>query len=130
DTAMTGLTPRYAARVSSDGAGAPSSGAVRILPTKLYVPRRRQTAVARPGLVARIEEGTPRPLTLIVAPAGFGKTTLVTQWIDATKMPVAWVSLDPHDNEPSRFLSYVLAAVARIRPEVAPLYATATPTGD
>lgn len=90
-----------------------------ILPTKLFVPRRRNAMVARPGLVERIERGVSRPLTLVVAPAGFGKSTLVTQWIDATPMPVAWLSLDKADNEPLRFLSYVLAAVGRIRPEVA-----------
>ena len=116
--------------MNAGGGGPPSNSAFRILPTKLFVPRRRQTAVARPRLLERIEEGAPRPLTLVVAPAGFGKTTLVTQWIDETRMPVAWLSLDPADNDPLRFLSYLLAAVGRIRPEVAQLGGLAPPSGD
>ena len=110
--------------------GGRMSTPLRILPTKLFVPRRRQAAVVRSRLVARIEEGAPRPLTLVVAPAGFGKTTLVTHWIDATRMPVAWLSLDAADNDPLRFLSYVLAAVARVRPDVAQFGGVATTTGD
>jgi LuxR family maltose regulon positive regulatory protein len=103
---------------------------LRILPTKLFAPRRRQTTVARPELVARIEAGSVRPLTLVVAPAGFGKTTLITQWIDATRMPVAWLSLDRGDNDPLRFLSYLLAAVGRIRPEVSQLCGVTFGAGD
>jgi LuxR family maltose regulon positive regulatory protein len=116
--------------VNPDGGAPPAGSAFRILPTKLFVPRRRQTTVARPGLVARIDDGAPRPLTLVVAPAGFGKTTLVTQWIDETRMPVAWLSLDPADNDPLRFLSYLLAAVGRIRPEVAQLRGVAPASGE
>ncbi|MBZ0232338.1 MAG: hypothetical protein K8M05_08300, partial [Deltaproteobacteria bacterium] len=115
--------------MSTDGGAAPASGAHRVVPTKLFVPRRRQTAVARPELVARIEQGTWRPLTLVVAPAGYGKTTLVSQWIDATRLPVAWVSLDPDDNDPLRFLSYVLAAIGRVRPGVPQLCGAAPSDG-
>lgn len=89
-----------------------------INPTKLYAPRRRPTLVGRPRLVDRVRAGIWRPLTLIVAPAGYGKTTLVSQWMAETDRPVAWLSLDEDDNDPLRFLAYLLAAVRRIVPEV------------
>jgi LuxR family transcriptional regulator, maltose regulon positive regulatory protein len=120
----------YTATVNRDGGRPPSNSTLRILPTKLFVPRRRQTTVARADLVARIEGGTWRPLTLVVAPAGFGKTTLVTQWIDQATMPVAWLSLEQADADPLRFLSYLLAAVGRIRPQVAQLGGVAPASGD
>lgn len=89
-----------------------------INPTKLYAPRRRPTLVGRPRLVARIHGGSWRPITLIVAPAGYGKTTLVSQWMAETERPVAWLSLDEDDNDPLRFLAYLLAAMRRVVPEV------------
>jgi LuxR family transcriptional regulator, maltose regulon positive regulatory protein len=65
-----------------------------ILTTKLYIPPPRPNAILRPRLIERLHEGLHRKLTLISAPAGFGKTTLVSAWIASCGRPVAWLSLD------------------------------------
>jgi len=87
-----------------------------ILATKLYTPPPRAKIVLRPSLVERLNEGlsSGRKLTLISASAGFGKTTLVSEWIASCGRPVAWLSLDEGDNDPSRFLSYLVAALQTI----------------
>ena len=84
-----------------------------ILATKLYLPPPRPGIVPRPRLVERLNEGlsASRKLTLISAPAGFGKTTLVSEWIAGCGLPVAWLSLDEGDNDPTRFLTYLVAAL-------------------
>ena len=82
-----------------------------ILATKLYIPPVRPNSVLRPRLIARLNEGLHRKLTLISAPAGFGKTTLVTEWIAERARPVAWLSLDERDNDLTRFLTYLIAAL-------------------
>jgi LuxR family maltose regulon positive regulatory protein len=82
-----------------------------LLATKLHVPRPRAQLVSRPELIERLQEGIQGPLTLVSAPAGFGKTTLLAQWLTESAMPVAWLSLEPEDNEPVRFLSYLIAAL-------------------
>ncbi|HVU68300.1 MAG TPA: LuxR C-terminal-related transcriptional regulator [Ktedonobacteraceae bacterium] len=87
-----------------------------ILTTKLYLPRLRPHMVNRPRLIERLNEGLSRKMTLISAPAGFGKTTLVTAWAEAIKRPVAWLSLDEGENDPTRFLIYLIAAVQTIEP--------------
>ena len=74
--------------------------------------------VPRPRLIERLDEGLPGKLTLISAPAGFGKTTLVSSWLDQVALPVAWLSLDEDDNDFARFLTYLIAALQTIRPEV------------
>jgi len=76
-----------------------------LLATKLHPPRPRAALVERPALVERLHEGLERPLTLLSAPAGFGKTTLLAQWLTQRHTPVAWVSLEPEDNTPLRFFS-------------------------
>lgn len=86
-----------------------------LLSTKLTPPGLHPPYVPRPNLVARIDEGLERKVTLISAPAGFGKTTLVCEWIASRKergapLPTAWVSLDPGDSDPVRFWRYVLTA--------------------
>lgn len=88
-----------------------------ILATKLYVPPPRQRAVARPRLFQRLDEGSLRKLTLISAPAGFGKTTLVSEWIAASAPSVAWLSLDTGDSNAARFLTYLSAALGQIAPD-------------
>src|SRR5919198_5465664 len=85
-----------------------------ILATKLYIPAPPPTAVARPRLVERLNAGLHRKLTLISAPAGFGKTTLVSAWAATGGRQVAWLSLDEADNDLTRFLTCLVAAVRTI----------------
>ena len=85
-----------------------------LLVTKLYVPPVRSERVSRPRLIERLNVGLDRKLTLISAPAGFGKTTLLSECAARCGYPVAWVSLDKGDNEPDRFWTYVVAALQTI----------------
>ena len=85
-----------------------------ILATKLYLPRLRPNVVSRPRLLERLNEGLHRNLTLISAPAGFGKTTLVSAWVEGIERPTAWLSLDEGENDPARFLAYLVAALQTI----------------
>ncbi|HZJ24442.1 MAG TPA: AAA family ATPase, partial [Anaerolineales bacterium] len=87
-----------------------------ILATKLYIPPSRSNIVLRPRLIERLNRGLKHTsgVTLISAPAGFGKTTLVSEWITDCKRPAAWLSLDEGDNDPTRFLSYLVAALQKI----------------
>ncbi len=114
-----------------------------LLKTKLHIPRLRAERVQRPHLTARLDASRHFPLTLVSAPAGFGKTTLLAEWAtevtdakateNATTSPsstrepsntqavqVAWVSLDDGDNDSSRFLAYLVAAFRLLRPGLAP----------
>ncbi len=85
-----------------------------ILTTKLYIPPPRPKAVLRPRLIERLNEGLHRKLTLISAPAGFGKTTLVSEWVVDCGRKVAWLSLDEGDNDITRFLTYLVAVLQTI----------------
>jgi LuxR family maltose regulon positive regulatory protein len=85
--------------------------AVEILKTKIFIPRLRREIVSRPRLINALNEGLRRKLTLISAPAGFGKTTLVADWVADCDRPTAWFSLDEEDNDPARFLNYLIAAL-------------------
>ncbi len=82
-----------------------------LLATKLYLPHPRLKAVRRPRLIERLNAGLHGKLTLISAPAGFGKTTLVSEWIAGRGRPAAWLSLDAGDRDPARFLAYLVAAL-------------------
>lgn len=84
-----------------------------ILATKLYIPPPRPNMVARARLTARLEDGLSRTsgVILISAPAGFGKTTLLSEWIAACGRPAGWLSLDAGDKDPVRFLSHLVAAL-------------------
>jgi LuxR family maltose regulon positive regulatory protein len=86
-----------------------------LLQTKLYLPPAGPNLVSRPRLVERLDEGihTTR-LTLISAPAGYGKTTLVSEWVSDAKHPAAWLSLDKGDNDLVGFLTYLVAALQTI----------------
>jgi len=86
-----------------------------ILATKLYIPPLRAKTVARSRLIERLNEGLTRKLTLISAPAGFGKTTLISEWVHGCRLPVAWLSLDEGDSEPARFITYLIAALQKIK---------------
>ncbi|MHC1739838.1 MAG: LuxR C-terminal-related transcriptional regulator [Anaerolineaceae bacterium] len=91
-----------------------------LLLTKLYIPPPRPKVVLRPRLNERLNEGllASRKLTLISASAGFGKTTLVSEWVAGCGQPVAWLSLDEGDNDPTRFLTYLVAALQTIAPKI------------
>ncbi len=91
-----------------------------LLLTKLYIPPPRPKVVLRPRLIERLNEGllASRKLTLISASAGFGKTTLVSEWVAGCGQPVAWLSLDEGDNDPTRFLTYLVAALQTIAPKI------------
>ncbi|MEJ2262597.1 MAG: LuxR C-terminal-related transcriptional regulator [Anaerolineales bacterium] len=89
-----------------------------LLSTKFYVPPIRPDLVPRPDLIELLERGLERKLTLLSAPAGFGKTTLLSQWISQSKTPFAWLSLDKDDNDRVRFLAYCIAALRRINVNV------------
>ncbi len=86
--------------------------------TKLYIPPPRQKVVLRPRLIDRLDESLQSKLTLISAPAGFGKTTLVSEWAAISGHPIAWLSLDEGDNDPTRFLTYLVAALQTIGPKI------------
>ncbi len=92
-----------------------------LLNTKLFVPPLRPFLVPRPRLIETLNQGLAGKLTLISAPAGFGKTTLISSWIDALQTEsdppharIAWLSLDENDSAPARFLSYVIAALQSV----------------
>jgi LuxR family maltose regulon positive regulatory protein len=90
-----------------------------LLQTKLYIPPTRPGLVSRPRLIERLNAGLHQKLTLISAPAGFGKTTLLSEWATRGAEPelgVAWLSLDAGDNDPARFWQYTIAALQTVRP--------------
>ncbi len=111
-----------------------------LLATKLYIPPPRPKVVRRHRLIARLNDGLHRNLTLIAAPAGFGKTTLLSDWIaartadrgrrtatitsslspqsSARSTRVAWLSLDDGENDPTRFLAYLVAALQTVAPRI------------
>ena len=89
-----------------------------LIETKLHVPRRRRALVARPRLAQRLGRVDESTLTLVSAPAGFGKTTALTEWLSTGQRPPAWLSLDERDNDPASFWAYVVAALRTAAPEV------------
>jgi LuxR family maltose regulon positive regulatory protein len=126
----------------------PPDPAGLLLATKLYLPRPRGAQVARPRLLARLDVGLAGPLTLIAAPAGFGKTTLLADWLSKLSIKneelrkgtsgnavlnsqfsilhsVAWLSLDENDNDPIVFLRYLIATLQRAIPAPVGLMALA-----
>ncbi|HEX2756384.1 MAG TPA: LuxR C-terminal-related transcriptional regulator [Candidatus Limnocylindrales bacterium] len=92
-----------------------------LLDTKLYAPRRRSGLVPRPQLTERLRRGTESKLTLVSAPAGFGKSTLLAEWLAiaaADGSVTAWLSLDPGDNHPVMFWTHLIAALQTAAPGV------------
>ena len=89
-----------------------------ILQTKLYTAPIQPELVSRPNLIKRLNAGLHRKLTLVSAPAGFGKTTLISVWIANCGRPVAWLSLDEGDNDPTSFLTYFIAALQTINENI------------
>lgn len=85
--------------------------ASNLIPTKLLIPPIRPAWVKRPHLVSRLNDGLGRKLTLMSAPAGYGKSTLLSEWVHQISIPAAWLSLESADNTPSRFWSYFVSAL-------------------
>lgn len=88
-----------------------------LLSTKLFIPQARylHDVLPRPRLVERLQRGLSRKLTLISAPAGYGKTILLTEWIPQSERCVCWLSLDETDNDLTRFLTYFIAALQMLK---------------
>jgi LuxR family transcriptional regulator, maltose regulon positive regulatory protein len=99
-------------------AGAGVAARPQLLASKLYMPRARADLVVRPRLFAKLNEGLHGLLTLVCAPAGFGKSTLVAEWLRQTGCPTAWLTLDTADSDPAVFVSYLVAALATLAPGV------------
>lgn len=89
-----------------------------LLAARLHLPRPRVQLVARAHLVKQLQAGLTGALTLVSAPAGFGKTTLLAQWLARSDTPVAWLSLEAEDNDPTRFLLYLIAALQRLDAQI------------
>lgn len=91
---------------------------MQFLNTKLLIPQPGTTIITRPHLHARLNAILSRRLTLVSAPAGFGKTTLISTWARQIDQPISWLSLDRNDNTPARFLHYVGAALTQSAPDL------------
>jgi len=125
----------------SPGISAPVSqvepGQQPLIKTKLFIPRLRKDLVPRPQLIEKLEEGSQKTLTLVSAPAGYGKTTLLAEWIDflqkaetPNRWAVCWFSLDASDNDPMRFLAYLTAALEKVNLNVSAETQEFTPSSD
>jgi len=97
--------------MSAHPAGHPKE---RLLRTKLFIPRPHPERVERSALTTRLSGCLQRKLALICAPAGFGKSTLLSDWLARSRLPAAWVSLDAGDNDPARFWAYFVAALQTV----------------
>ena len=91
---------------------------IPVLSTKLYVPPPRPELVSRPRLLVRLKTGLQSKLTLVSAPAGYGKTTLVSEGVRSSQMPVGWLTLDEGDNDPTRFWSYFIYALQTTKADI------------
>jgi len=89
-----------------------------LLTTKLYPPPVRTHILPRPQLIERLEAGTDGKLILVSAPPGFGKTTIIASWLQGITRPFTWLSLDESDNDPVRFLTYLVAALQAIDEQI------------
>jgi LuxR family maltose regulon positive regulatory protein len=95
-----------------------SASAPVVLATKLHAPSGRADVVSRPALVERLTSGLAGKLTLVAAPPGWGKTTLLGEWRAAAPGRFAWLSLDADDNDPARFWTYLIEALRTVEPEL------------
>jgi LuxR family maltose regulon positive regulatory protein len=91
---------------------------LELVRTKLFIPRPRKNLVRRPRLVERLNRGLDGKFTLIAAPAGFGKTTLLSEWIPQSPCCVTWLSLEQSDNDPTRFWTYFIASLQSLSPQL------------
>ncbi len=90
----------------------------QLLSTKFFIPQKPQSLVSRPRLLKTLDTALSRKLTLFSAPAGFGKTTLVSDWVSQSRQPVVWLSLDKDDNDPKRFWIYFITALQAVSKEI------------
>ncbi len=91
---------------------------IEFLSTKLYIPPVRPTLIPRPRLYERLARTNGHRIVLVSAPAGYGKTTLVSSWLAENECPACWLSLDESDNDPVRFLQYLARGLAQIIPAI------------
>src|SRR5512134_2077204 len=96
------------------GSKSVSRPADKLLHTKLMPPRLHTALIPRDDLLSRLDAGLTKKLTVVAAPTGYGKTTLVSQWIATRNFSSAWVTLDENDNDPSRFWTYLVTALRTI----------------
>src|SRR5512135_2701024 len=89
-----------------------------LLKTKISIPVLPAGFVHRRRLTERVSLGAKGPLTLVSAPAGFGKTNLLMEWAAETKLPVAWLTIDEEDNDPGRFFPYLISALQELEPKL------------
>jgi LuxR family maltose regulon positive regulatory protein len=111
------MDPEIAEKIQGGYSSTRVTASGLLLATKLLVPHLRPSCVLRPRLVARLDKGIHGKLVLVSAPAGFGKTTLVSEWLQRGERPSAWLSLDEGDNDPVRFLAYLVAALQQVNAE-------------
>lgn len=90
----------------------------QLLSTKFFIPPKQPNFISRPRLIEMLDAALSRKLTLLSAPAGFGKTTLVSDWVSQNQQPVVWLSLDKEDVDPKRFWLYFIAALQTISKEI------------
>ena len=116
-SAITGtVLSAYLEQVSEQPAENESATDVTILKSKLYPPTITADIIPRPMLMQRLETGRTRPLILVSAPAGYGKSTLISNWLQQTEWASAWISLDADDGDLRQFMSYFLFAVQSVFP--------------
>jgi LuxR family transcriptional regulator, maltose regulon positive regulatory protein len=95
---------------------------VQILSTKLSIPPIRSRLVRRNRLIQKLNQGLEYGLVLVSAPAGYGKSSLLSAWLSQVEIPAAWLTLDVGDNDPPRFLTYLATALAGVAPSIAEVF--------
>ncbi len=120
DARARGMPKNDQVLLGADADVVTASRSIPLLATKLFIPRPRPDLMPRPRLLAQLEAGVRRPLTVLAASAGWGKTSVLSAWCAASRRdyseggnsrPIAWVSLDAGDNDPVRFWTYILTAL-------------------
>src|SRR6266568_4423517 len=111
ELADVAMTQSPASRLPSPRNALTVEHPMALIQTKLYRPRKRSDLISRARLLERLHAGLSGNVTLVSAPAGFGKTTLLAQWVQTLDRPTAWLSLDEHDNEPRVFVQSLTAAL-------------------
>ncbi|HXD11165.1 MAG TPA: hypothetical protein VN653_13955, partial [Anaerolineales bacterium] len=89
-----------------------------ILQTKLFIPPANPAHISRQRLLDRLNSGLGTKLTLVAAPPGFGKTSIISAWVKHAAIPVGWLSLDHRDNDPAQFFSHFIAALQVCQPSL------------